>query len=85
MKYKLLVTIISLFLLGQPLLAVDITTDIADDPYYQMNSSNLNTMNSYIIPDQNDVNPQAYDEIKYSFKKDANGFLGYSIFKDTTQ
>lgn len=35
------------------------------DPYYEMNASNLNTMNSYIIPVQSNIDPTNYEDRKY--------------------
>jgi hypothetical protein len=43
--------------------AVD-TGNIGKDPYYIMNSANLNTMNSYIIPVKNDIDPTSYRRIE---------------------
>ncbi len=60
------------------------------DLYYIMNSANLNTMNSYIIPVKNDIDPTNYEELKYRLVKDPNALLWYTLktdykgsFKDT--
>lgn len=73
-----------LYSLGaSPLFAVDIIvwSWVKNDPYYQMNSANLNTMNSYIIPVENDIDPQNYTELKYSISSE-----GWSLAfqKDTS-
>lgn len=36
-----------------------------EDPYYIMNSANLNTMNSYVIPTQININPEKYPDYQY--------------------
>lgn len=36
-----------------------------EDLYYIMNSANLNTMNSYVIPTEVDINPEQYTEHQY--------------------
>lgn len=55
--------------------AVDVIvgSGVANDPYFQMNGSNLNTMNSYIIPTKNDVDPETYgqdSEWKYKLTRE---------------
>jgi F0F1-type ATP synthase membrane subunit a len=52
------------------------------DPYYIMNSANLNTMNSYIIPVKNDIDPTSYQELKYRLVKDPAATFGYSLKTD---
>lgn len=53
-----------------------------EDPYYIMNSANLNTMNSYIIPVKNDIDPTSYEELKYRLVKDPNARFGYTLKTD---
>ncbi len=53
-----------------------------EDPYYIMNSANLNTMNSYIIPVKNDIDPTSYQELKYRLQKDPNARFGYKLVTD---
>lgn len=57
-------------------------TENTKDPYYIMNSANLNTMNSYIIPIKNDIDPTQYEELKYRLVKDSNSILGYKFKTD---
>ena len=52
------------------------------DLYYIMNSANLNTMNSYIIPVKNDIDPTNYEELKYRLVKDPNSFRWYTLKTD---
>ncbi|MCS6982821.1 MAG: F0F1 ATP synthase subunit A [Candidatus Absconditabacterales bacterium] len=76
--------LLGLYSLGAPpLFAVDIIvgSGVKNDPYYQMNSANLNTMNSYIIPVENDIDPQNYKELKYSISFE-DGSLTFQ--KDTS-
>lgn len=67
--------------------AIDVImgSGVINDPYFQMNSSNLNTMNSYIIPSLNDIDPVDYHQIKYSLHKDQDSRWGYSFVKDTSE
>ncbi len=69
-----------------PVFALDVTvgSGVVADPYFQMNSANLNTMNSYIIPVDNDINPTSYEEMKYRLQKDSNALLWYSLVTDFT-
>lgn len=39
-----------------------------EDPYYIMNSANLNTMNSYVIPTQTHIDPEHYPDYQYVLK-----------------
>ena len=65
---------------------VKIGSQIADDPYYQMTPSNLNTMNSYIIPDQTKLtDTSSYPQIKYTLQKNEKSWLWYSFVKDTSE
>lgn len=66
--------------------AIDVIvgSGVANDPYFQMNGSNLNTMNSYIIPTKNDIDPETYSqdaEWKYKIVQE-NG--SRKIVEDTT-
>ena len=47
-----------------------------------MNSANLNTMNSYIVPAEFDIDPENYSQIKYRLEKNSDSFFGYSFVKD---
>jgi hypothetical protein len=47
-----------------------IGTDIAQDPYFQMNSVNLNTMNSYVVPVSGHIDPTNYQDRQYRLQKD---------------
>jgi len=53
-----------------------------EDPYYIMNSANLNTMNSYIIPVKNDIDPTSYQELKYRIQKDPTARFWYTLVTD---
>ncbi len=72
------------FLFGMSGFAIDIKVgqQVADDPYFQMNSSNLNTMNSYIIPAQARIDDvTSYPTIKYELKRDPNMLLWFRFIK----
>ena len=56
--------------------------EVGKDPYFQMNSANLNTMNSYIIPVKNDIDPTSYEELKYRLQKDPTAMFGYKLVTD---
>ncbi len=43
---------------------------LAQDPYFQMNSANLNTMNSYITPIEVNIDPTDYQDHQYRLQKD---------------
>ena len=45
-------------------------TAIADDPYFQMNSANLNTMNSYVVPVSGHIDPTNYQDSLYVLYRD---------------
>lgn len=63
---------------------VQIGKEIARDPYFEMNPSNLNTMNSYILPTQTKLeNVESYPTTKYSLQRDNTSFLWFSLVKDT--
>jgi F0F1-type ATP synthase membrane subunit a len=82
MKKYLLFSILSLLGIALPALAADIPVEAMpnqlpeikkiEDPYYIMNSANLNTMNSYVIPTTIDINPEKYPDYQYILK---NGTL----------
>ncbi len=57
---KILITLVSLLISSCGWLLVRWA-----DPYFEMNPSNLNTMNSYIVPTQVDIDPQDYDSMQY--------------------
>ncbi|MBP6911301.1 hypothetical protein KBC03_07045 [Patescibacteria group bacterium] len=40
----------------------------AEDLYYIMNSANLNTMNSYVIPTMSRIDPEHYQSYQYVLK-----------------
>lgn len=76
MKKYLLFSLLWLFGI-MPALAADIPVDSVlppteikkiEDPYYIMNSANLNTMNSYIIPATVQINPEKYPDLQYIYK-----------------
>lgn len=53
---------------------VIVGSGVVNDPYYKMNGSNLNTMNSYIIPTKNDIDPETYSqdaERKYKLTRES--------------
>ncbi len=86
-KIGILTSIVfSLLFVWTGVFAVDIIvgSGVKNDPYYQMNGANLNTMNSYILPTKNDIDPEKYSEdsewkYKINYK---NGW--FNIIKDTT-
>lgn len=86
MKKLLYLTIIVVWLLMTAhTFAVDVTLgkDISKDPYFEMNPSNLNTMNSYIIPTNAKLdNVESYPTVKYSFQKNNNSFLWFTLVKN---
>lgn len=46
--------------------------DSQEDLYYKMNGANLNTMNSYVIPQEAKIDPETYEPLRYQIhKKDA--------------
>lgn len=53
---------------------------LGTDLYYEMNSVNLNTMNSYIIPVETKINPEHYDTMKYKLQKTDEGYSLKSNF-----
>ena len=62
-KIGILTSIVfSLLFVWTGVFAVDIIvgSGVKNDPYYQMNGANLNTMNSYILPTKNDIDPEKY-------------------------
>lgn len=86
MKKLLYLTIIMVWLLmTAQTFAVDITLgmDIAKDPYFEMNPSNLNTMNSYIIPTQTKLeNVESYPTVKYSLQRNPDSMFWFTFVKD---
>lgn len=81
---KILILWLLLFFWGLYLVntgVINVTTDVANDLYYKMNGANLNTMNSYILPTKNDIDPETYSkdsEWKYSISSSDNGLsLGF--------
>jgi len=82
MKKYLFFSILSLLGITLPTLAADIPVEAIpnqlpeikkiEDPYYIMNSANLNTMNSYVIPTTITINPEKYPDYQYILK---NGTL----------
>jgi hypothetical protein len=78
MKKYLLFSVLSLIGIVLPALAADISVEAMpnqiseikkiEDPYYIMNSANLNTMNSYIIPAEININPEKYPDYQYILK-----------------
>ena len=63
---------------------IQIGKEVANDPYFEMNPSNLNTMNSYILPTEAKLdNVESYPTTKYSLQKDNTSFLWLSLVKDT--
>lgn len=66
--------------------AIDVTIgkDTANDPYFQMNPSNLNTMNSYILPTQAKIDDvESYSTVKYSLERSQEGLFWFTLVKDT--
>lgn len=89
MKKLLLLTsfVIGLWMsVSSQVFAVDVIvgSGVANDPYFQMNSANLNTMNSYIIPTTNDIEPTSYQELKYRLQKDPTAMFWYKLVTDYT-
>lgn len=85
-KLLYLIIILVWLLLTANTFAIDIIIGdaVKNDPYFQMNGANLNTMNSYILPTKNDIIPETYSqdsEWKYKVTYD-NGAL--NLTKDTT-
>ena len=66
--------------------AIDVIvgSGVVNDPYFQMNGANLNTMNSYILPTKNDIDPETYSqdaEWKYRLTKEDGS---RKLIEDTT-
>ena len=63
---------------------VQIGKEVANDPYFEMNGANLNTMNSYILPTKNDINPETYmEDSEWKYKIEYNNGK-FALIKDTT-
>lgn len=87
MKKLLYLTIIVVWLLiSAQTFAVDVIVGdaVKNDPYFQMNWANLNTMNSYILPVKNDIDPEKYSEdSEWKYRIEYNDG-NINIIKDTT-